>query len=71
MIKTPRSFAVIVHKASSGVDVVFAGGLDHAAAELLAARLGGIGCRAHAEPQRPGDTPGLQRRALAGWGNPK
>jgi hypothetical protein len=60
-MKMPPAFVVICTK-STGVDIVFAGGLDAAAAHLLAARLVDIGCMARSEPMRPNDIPGLQRR---------
>lgn len=56
-----RPFTVVVDK-RPGIRVVFSTGLDAAAAELLAARLVAIGCKARAVRAEAGDVPGLQRR---------
>jgi hypothetical protein len=56
-----RRYAVVIDK-QPGVRVVFSTGLDRAEAELLAARLATIDCKARAVPAADGDVPGLQRR---------
>jgi hypothetical protein len=61
---SPRQFAVIVEKQSTGAKVVFAVREREGDAVMDTAKLAAIGIKASVVRANPDDVPGLQRRTL-------